>query len=247
MPRRVLKVNAIDPNNTMGEPEEGEENMGGFPEDGEEFNDSEVNEPNDEGEPEVIEKSSEPDPRDAKIEALQAQIADLSNRMPPPRRQEAEIVDPKDPFDEVDWDQELYNNPKAALKRVAELTEKRTTARLTAQYQQDMNTRSFWSQFYAANPDLANDDDLVRSTLSANFTTLGAQHPTKAIENLGALTRARIAGYIEKASKNPGRKAKVEGAGLLPNSRQTTKQQEAAPLTLSALMKGRRAKRARAA
>lgn len=245
MPRRVLKVNAIDPNNTMGDPVEGEENMGGFPEDGEEFNPEEATPENvaegAEGEPEV----NEPDPRDAKIAALEASLADLSNRMPPPRR-EPEVAT-KDPFDEIDWDQELYKNPKDALKKAMEIGGAKIGAKLRAEYQQDMNTRSFWSQFYAANPDLADADDLVRSTLSANMTTLGGQPVPKAIENLGALTRSRIAGYIDKATKNRGKKATVEGSGLLPNSRPRQQQQEAAPLTLSALMRGRRAKRARAA
>lgn len=249
MPRKVLKVNVIDPGNTMGEGEElDQEGMGGFPEDGEEFNAEEIDEGTDEGEPtkKVI---AEPDPvaeLRAQNEALQAQLADLSNRMPPPRHAEPEI-NPKDPFDDVDWDQELFNNPKGALKKAMELGGQKIAKQLKAEYTQDMNTRSFWSQFYATNPDLAEADDLVRSTLSANMTTLGGQPVPKAIENLGALTRSRIAGYIDKATKNRGKKATVEGSGLLPNSRPRQQQQEAAPLTLSALMKGRRAKRARAA
>ena len=226
-----------------------------MPQDGDNWDDQEPEEA-DEGDDEGQKLGEKPAPQvseEAKrIASLEAQIEALKGQIPPPRRAEPAIVEEKDPFDEVDWDQELFQNPKAALKKAVQMGAERAAraveTKLRGEYQQDRNQTRFWDRFYAANPDLEKDDDLVRATLSANMGKLGGMAIPDAVEQLGALTRQRIAGYVDRATKGRAKKATVEGAGTsLPNSRVQQQQRQEPPQTLSQIMKVRRAKRARAA
>lgn len=240
MPRRVLKVEVQNPEELE------QEGMEGFPGDGEEYNDEpevEAAEGEDEGNEPVVKEpdwKSQFEAMQAELNSTRAELQQVRATIPPPQRQqEAAPVEP-------DWNDEFYKDVPAAVSKIEDRLSKKIEANLTAKYQQDLATRTFWSRFYAAHPDLEDADDLVRSTLSANMSQLGQLSIPKAIEGLAGLTRTRISGYVEKAMKTRGKKATVEGAGsTLPNSRQPLQTTER-PYSLSATIKSRRAKRAAA-
>lgn len=244
MPRTVLKVR---------QPAELEDAdaaaLEGFPQNGEEFNDDEPAEGAAEGEVEPNEPAARPEPQFVSkqdFDNLQSQLAAMQqmivqNSGQPAQRGPAQRSEPAS----IDYGKAFYDDPNAAVDLIRKQLKEDIERDLTNKYTADTGRRNFWDRFYRAHPDLEDSADLVESTLNSNMNTLGGQSIPKAVEGLAALTRARIAGYVDKASKNRGRKATVEGAGpTLPNSARPNRVQDQQPYSLSASIKARRAKRA---
>jgi hypothetical protein len=150
----------------------------------------------------------------ARIDAQDAELQHLRRATPPPVPKAT--PPPKDPTEEIDWDQELFTSPKKALAKYGEIIEKRVTDKLEGRYQRDRSTQVFWEQFYDKHPDLKPDHDLVDLTLKSNLAEMGSIPVDKAMDRLADLTRDRILRYAGgHKPRNP--KAKVEGAGAPSN------------------------------
>lgn len=181
------------------------------------------------------------DPRDERIEALERQIQALGRAIPPvaPAKPEPET----DPFDEVDWDAELFQNPKDALKKYGKMQADKIRKELRAEYQQDQSSKSFWTDFYRTNKDLKDDHDLVESTMGKHMSDLANLPVSEAIDKLGDLTRARISRYSQRG-KTKTRKVISEGAEA--PTRETRRQPAEERLTvktMSDLIKARKNRR----
>lgn len=246
MPRTVLKVRTPDQLD-----EADATAMEGFPGDGEEYNEDEVREGEEgEGEAEPVQRQQAPqyvsksdfDNLQAQLAATQAMI--VQNRGEPAARGP---VQQQVAEDDTDYGQLFFDNPNEAVKKIKASVKREIEGDLTQKYTADTGKRNFWDRFYRAHPDLEAEADLVENTLNSNMGSLGGQAIPKAIEGLASLTRARIAGYVERANKGRGKKALVEGAGaVLPNSARPKPQQEQS-YSLSDSIRKRRAKRAGAA
>lgn len=210
--------------------------MSGFPGDGDEFDENAVVDDPDDSEPEADPQAVQLAELQAKNAQLEAQVRDLGSRIPP---QPAPIVE------EVDWGQEFYADPKSAVEKIKDVVRKE----LRAEYTQDMGRREFWNKFYQKHPDLETSADLVQSILAANMSSLANKSIPDAIKDLSALTRARIASYIQGQGKNTRRtnRAQAEGAGPPAQRRSAQVEDDAPPQTLGNLIRGRAAKRAKAA
>src|SRR5690606_11714895 len=131
-------------------------------------------------------------------------------------------------------DEKLFQSPKDVLKTMEERIVSKVSKELTSTYNKDQGERAFWNDFYAANPDLKADDDLVKATLQGNMSRLGGLPVSQAVTELAALTRDRISRY----SKTPRQRPQVEGAN--PPSPKPPKQEEYKPKTLSDVIRNRR-------
>lgn len=149
------------------------------------------------------------DPRDLRIEALELQIQTLMRAIPPaePRKQEPEV----DPLDGIDWDQELFQDPKGALKKYGKIVGDQIRKDMRTEYQKDQSHKDFWKDFYASNKDLKDDHDLVESTMGKHMSELANLPVSEAIAKLGTLTRGRISRYSQRGSSKT-RRVVSEGA-----------------------------------
>lgn len=185
---------------------------------------------------------SKRDPRDARIEALELQIQTLMRAVPPaePKRSE-----PKpDPLDDIDWDEELFKNPKQALKRYGEIVGEQIRSDMRSEYQKDQSSKDFWKDFYAANRDLKDDHDLVESTMGKHMSDLANLPVSEAIRKLGDLTRGRISRYSQRGSSKT-RRVVSEGAEAPTREarRQPAGEERLTVKSMSELINQRRLKR----
>ncbi len=187
------------------------------------------------------------DPRDDQIANLQRQI-DLLTRAIPPAAPSRSAAEPEpDEFDSIDWDQELFQNPKGALKRYGELQAKKIRTELRAEYDQDQSSKTFWKDFYAQNKDLSDDHDLVESTMGKHMNEIANMPVSQAIKKLGDLTRARISRYSQRGSTK-NRRALSEGAEApTSEARRQPSEERLTHKTMSELISQRRRKRRGAA
>lgn len=167
----------------------------------------------------------------ARLAALETENANLRRAVPP-----AAPAPQEDPLDAVDWDTELFSDPKGALKKYGAIVADQVERKLTSKYQSDRGTQRFWDDFYKENEDLKQDHDLVQATLAANMQDLANRPVPDAMKRLGELVRERILRY---SRKTPGRKARVEG-NEPPQPRPQTRQEPNKVVTLGDILKARR-------
>lgn len=169
----------------------------------------------------------------SRLAALEAENERLRRSIPPPAPVSHQPQ--SDPFDEVDWETELYRDPKETLRRYGEIVEQRVERRLTAKYQQERGQSKFWEDFYRENKDLKKDHDLVQATLQSNMSALANIPVPEAMEKLADLTRERIMRYSGKTS---GRKARIEGND--PPQPRPQPREERTVVTLGDIIRNRR-------
>ena len=144
----------------------------------------------------TIEVSSE---QAALIQAEQAASQDAIQQAqtlgePAPREQD-EVV----PIEEL-----LFTDPKAALEQLTA----QITNTVRGEYQQDQSSKKFWDDFYIENPDLREEDHLVKAVLDRELGTLENMRGKVGRDKLAELTKGDILRITEKHQK--GRKKKVD-------------------------------------
>lgn len=186
-----------------------EPGMTGFPEDGD---------PHEEAKGDPPEPGPSPAPPVDPLAEIKTQMADLKRQndelrrqLPPAQPKPVTAAPEDDP--EPDWEKLLFADPKQALKLHGERVAKQVSKDLRAEYQKDRGTSEFWNRFYAANPDLRIDSDLVETTLNSNLSDLANIKVEDAYIRLAELTRDRILRYAGGAAKERRPKARTEGAG----------------------------------
>lgn len=176
----------------------------------------------------------------ARLDRQEAELAHLRRLQPAPAPAPAPAPTP--PTDETDWDQEFFTSPKKALEKYANVVEERVTQKLTASYQRDRSTQTFWDQFYDKHPDLKQDHDLVDLTLKSNLAEMGSMPVGAAMDRLADLTRDRILRYAGGSkARNP--KVKVEGASPPKAPATSAKPQEEKILSITDIIRRNRRKR----
>lgn len=187
---------------------------------------------------------SPPDPNadlKSRLDRLERENQDLRRLIPPPTPKGP--VDPaSDPIDEVDWDKELFADPKATIRKAINMATERTEKKLRAEYQRDTGTKAFWDKFYGMHPDLRQDHDLVEITLNSNIADLANIRVEDAYTRLADLTRQRILRYAGGAARTKP-KARAEGAGAVPSTPPAPKDEPKKVTSLTDLIRSRRQNR----
>lgn len=189
--------------------------MEGFPDDGDEF--EEAAPPAPAPEPPAPPADSNADLR-ARLDRLERENESMRRLIPPAAPKPPPVPNPaaQDDFDSVDWDRELFANPKEALRKAVKIATDTTTKQLRSEYQRDKGTREFWDKFYGKHPDLRDDHDLVEVTLNSNLADLANIPVEDVYGKLAELTRQRILRYAGGAARKTTPKARAEGAGGTP-------------------------------
>lgn len=201
----------MPPTRTPAEADPPDPVMTGFPQDGDIHGEIEGDPP----EPGPDPEPTSPDP----LADIKTQMADLKRsndelrRLIPPAQAKPVTATAIEDDPEPDWDKLLFADPKQALKLHGERVAKQVSKDLRAEYQKDRGTSEFWNRFYAANPDLRVDNDLVETTLNSNLHNLANIPVEDAYVKLAELTRERILRYAGGAAKERRPKARAEGAG----------------------------------
>lgn len=104
---------------------------------------------------------------------------------------------------ETDWDNLLYNDPKAFAQKIRD----DVTQELTGQYNANTAMRDFWDNFYSQNDDLRGHKGIVESVMNQNMGSLGTLPATEASGKLAEMTRETIVGLVKQfgpKDPNPG-------------------------------------------
>jgi uncharacterized protein YecA (UPF0149 family) len=188
---------------------------------------------------------------DDRFERMQAEIDrlkednSLMRRAIPPAEPttQPQAADGIDEMTDEEFDALLFSEPRKALA----MNNEKLKRDLRNEYTTEQGTTKFWDQFYAANADLKEDDDLVQSTLQKNMAELANMPVDKAKSRLAELTRDRILGFMKKTRDGGNRKRAVaEGANppTVPQSAGNEDADEQPTETLGSLLRARRARRA---
>lgn len=224
--------------------------MGGFPAHGDNYTDEQGNPvdsqpsepPYEYDDEEDDDEDEDDDPRFSQLEqrlnALQREN-DLLKRQIPPAQPAQPQEQPQE--DDVDWDQLLFENPKEALRLHGERVADQVKRDLTEAYQREQSSQRFWQDFYAANPDLRDDHDLVQTVLSKNFQQVQNLPSNEAIPVLADMTRQKIQSYQARGGTTR-RKAVAEGNSP-PSPQPAPQQGQAAVTSIGDHIKKRRNKR----
>lgn len=94
----------------------------------------------------------------------------------------------KDEFDELE--DKLFENPKETLRKLVELTEKKTIHRIQQEKQIEDSRRQTWETFYSQNQDLSDNKDVVDFVLQKNWAELQNMQGDKALKILAEKTRS---------------------------------------------------------
>jgi hypothetical protein len=202
----------------------------------------ELGEDGDEG---VVEPRQKPDRIDLierEMELLRRENAQLKRQIPPtpPRTADADEDE-----DETDWETLIFADPKGAAKKIEDRAVAKAEKNLRREYQSDQSSNKFWTDFYAANSDLKDEDDLVQLTLNTNLATLGDMPVDAAMSKLADLTRQRIMRYSNGGAKPRSGRAVAEGASA-PSGRRAAAEPPR-PKTLSDIIRVRKENRRKAA
>lgn len=216
--------------------------MSGFPEDGDEFSDG----PSDPPERPAAPPAPAPDPlaeMQTRLDRMSQELAETKRLIPPAAPRQPDPTNaPRSAVDDVDWDKELFADPKGAIKKAISIARQETAQELRAEYQRDRGTTQFWDKFYALHPDLRQDHDLVEVTLNSNLSTLANIRVEDAYTKLAELTRERILRYAGGERRKP--KARVEGGTGTPATPAPAPVREAnEPTSMSDFIRARRMRR----
>lgn len=219
-----------------------EELIGGFPADGEAPNmDETPPDPEDEEEEEEDPPVDEVAELRRQMEAQQAkhdkEMAELRRAQPPAEPKIRE--EPK----KTDWDNLMFTKPAEAVDQIKKEAKDELREEMRAEYNRDQGTRKFWADFYTANPDLKEDDDLVQLVLSGQMSQLANIPVSQAIKKLGDLTRERILRYAGGKPRG-GKRAMAEGSN--PPRARAPAQEEAEVTSLMDIIRARKDRRRKA-
>jgi hypothetical protein len=198
-------------------------------------NDDDAGGEDDKTDPPAAKKEEEPEWKkelramEQKLARLEGENAALRAPKAPPKKEE-----------EPDWEELLFTDPKQAVSLLKKTIREEITSEVTSAYKKDQGERDFWGSFYKEHDDLKDDDDLVKATLTKHLSELADLPVKKASERLAELTRERIMRYTGQNPKG-GKKAVTEGAA--PPSPGKKEPEKAKVVTLSDIIRARRAKR----
>lgn len=216
--------------------------MGPGPEHGSSFEEPAAeHEQHDEGRP--TPKPDRMDQMEAELTRLREENSLIRKAIPP--REPARSPEP-DPEDETDWDTLLFENPKEAFRLHGDKVREQTKKELRTEYQKNQGEDSFWREFYIANDDLREDDDLVKSELNKNLAALADLPVPEAMKKLADLTRTRIMRYTRNAGERRRTRAVTEGANAPMVAPESTDDKEANVLSLGDILRARKERRRKA-
>lgn len=165
----------------------------------------------------------------AQLETLSAQVAKLT-----PKPAAAAVTDGPD------YETLLFTNPKEAVRLIkAEMRDE-----LNGQLASTNAQQSFWTEFYAQNPDLKESDWLVKSILNREMPRMMKMQVPEAIKDLSETVKGEILKLSKvKTEKDP--KGEVEGANESGKGRSKVVADAGkdSPTSLTDVLKGRRAAR----
>tara|TARA_Y100000034_G_scaffold136847_1_gene216351 strand:+ start:962 stop:1783 length:822 start_codon:yes stop_codon:yes gene_type:complete len=105
---------------------------------------------------------------------------------------------------EVDYNELLFTDPNEALRIHGENVAQKVYQQVEATYNQDQLTRDFWADFYADNPDLKEEDGLVKMVMSKHWSTLHSMKAQEAKNKLAEYTQSEILRLMNK-NKSAGK------------------------------------------
>lgn len=135
---------------------------------------------------------------------------------------------PKPSIEEIIQD-ELFDNPKEALKKYKEHIINEVKSTIKQESTQETQQKQLWDGFYEENPELVEHKELVEYTLERNWSELEAMEAKKGLQELASRTKSTIERIVKTMNPSaevlPSGSAKVAGA----SNQATTKSQESSP------------------
>lgn len=139
-----------------------------------------------------------------------------------------------DDFDELE--SKLFDNPKEALKKLAQKIESKVEKKMETKYEQtkrqEEDQKVFWDDFYNVNPDLKNQDRVVKSVLREKFAEIGRLPVAQAKEQLAKEARQWIT-QVRGTSETRATVMETTRASTLGASNQGTPKVETKPQVMS--------------
>lgn len=175
--------------------------------------------------------------------AEEARLAAEAGRPHAPAKPATAVDDPL-----ANADTELFADPKAFVQKLRTTIANEIKTDLTAQYQAEQMRSAFWSEFYSANKDLADEKMIVDAVFRRDASKLLNIRADKAAEKLAAAAKVELL-RLKGTQPGPGGTPVAEG-GNQPGNLSKTRQSKPSetdvkgPRSLTQIINERRAARA---
>jgi len=156
--------------------------------------------------------------------------------------------------DSIDFDKELYTDPKKVFSQFRDEIRAEIKQEMQQEYQADQTIRTFWREFYNENTDMKGKEMLVNAVFNASLKDIGDLPIGKAKEELGKRVRDEVFKITGEKPRQDGKSSAknrtlVEaGSGPATRGNATRESGQNAetpniPNSLSALIRSRQAAR----
>jgi len=185
-------------------------------------------------------------------EEVSAYIDDLQKQRqtPPPAPKQEEPKAPakeskKRAGDDIDWDKELYSNPKKVFSDFRDQLTNEIRQEMANDYRTDQALRSFWTSFYEENKDLRGKELLVNAVFQDALKDIGDLPMAQARDKLSERVHDEIVKLGGSPPRNDGKRSASErtlvesGSGPARRGRTDKSEEPNIPRSLSALIRSR--------
>ena len=174
-----------------------------------------------------------------------SEIADLKKARPTSTRIETTSrTETKEGEEKPDLTTLIFTEPAKAI----DLIKKEMREELTSAYKADQAREKFWTDFYAENPELKGNDSIIYGVMQAHWDDLADLKGKAARDKVAELTRTEVISLSQRLTKKGRDKVVTEtlegGNSSRANKRTASvEDQDQGPVSLTAAIKARRAKR----
>lgn len=165
------------------------------------------------------------------IKAREREAFELGQESVKQAQQPAVVEPPKPSIEELIQD-ELFDNPKEALRKYKEHIINEVKSTIKTESTQEATQKQLWDGFYEENPELVEHRELVEYTLEKNWGELESMEAKKGLQELASRTKNMLSKVVKTMNPNaevlPSGSAKVAGA----SNQATTKAAESSPKRL---------------
>lgn len=155
--------------------------------------------------------------------ARQEQLNDIRSVQESSAISSEEVIQQRQGFD---YEQGLFTDANATVKRIQDETEERVMAKVSAMREGEKREQKFWDSLYNKNPDLKGEDFIIKGVVAENLDSLRGLPADRVVNLIAEKSMERILGITQRHSAAPAGANDVHTTGASSPGRKKTAEQK---------------------